>query len=111
MPKQLFGTDGIRGVPGQFPLDDRTLYWVGRTLGEYLRRTSASPRALIGMDTRESGPHIAGRIAAGLTRAGVAPASAGVISTPGVACLVRQKGFSAGVVISASHNQIGRAHV
>ncbi len=104
MPKQLFGTDGIRGVPGQFPLDDQTLYLVGRTLGEYLRRTSSSPRALIGMDTRESGPHIAGRIAAGLTRAGVASASAGVISTPGVACLVRQKGFSAGVVISASHN-------
>ena len=104
MPKELFGTDGIRGVPGKFPLDDRTLYWIGRTLGEYLRRTSRSPRALIGMDTRESGPHIAGQIAAGLTRAGVVPASAGVISTPGVACLVRQKGFSAGVVISASHN-------
>jgi len=104
MSKELFGTDGIRGVPGQYPLDNRTLYWIGRTLGEYLRRTSPSPRALIGMDTRESGPHIAGRIAAGLTRAGVAPASAGVISTPGVACLVRQKGFSVGVVISASHN-------
>ena len=104
MPKELFGTDGIRGVPGKFPLDDRTLYWIGRALGEYLRRTSKSPRALIGMDTRESGPHIAGQIAAGLNRAGVAPASAGVISTPGVACLVRQKGFSAGVVISASHN-------
>ncbi len=104
MPKELFGTDGIRGVPGKFPLDDRTLYWIGRALGEYLRRTSKNPRALIGMDTRESGPHIAGQIAAGLSRAGVAPASAGVISTPGVACLVRQKGFSAGVVISASHN-------
>jgi len=104
MPKELFGTDGIRGVPGKFPLDDRTLYWIGRALGEYLRRTSKNPRALIGMDTRESGPHIAGQIAAGLNRAGVAPASAGVISTPGVACLVRQKGFSAGVVISASHN-------
>ncbi len=104
MPKELFGTDGIRGVPGEYPLDDRTLYWVGRTLGEYLRRSSDNPRVLIGMDTRESGPHIAGKIAAGLTRAGVAPASAGVISTPGVACLVRQKTFSAGVVISASHN-------
>ncbi len=104
MPKELFGTDGIRGVPGTYPLDDRTLYWVGRTLGEYLRRTNPNPRALIGMDTRESGPHIAGKIAAGLTRAGVAPASAGVISTPGVAFLARRKGFSAGVVISASHN-------
>ncbi len=104
MPKQLFGTDGIRGVPGEFPLDDPTLYWIGRTLGEYLRRNTPQPRVLIGMDTRESGPHIAGCVAAGLARAGVAPASAGVISTPGVACLVRREGFAAGVVISASHN-------
>ena len=58
----------------------------------------------MGMDTRESGPHIAGQIAAGLTEQGVAVASAGVISTPGVACLVRKEQFSAGVVISASHN-------
>ncbi|MBI3669686.1 MAG: phosphoglucosamine mutase [Acidobacteria bacterium] len=104
MPKELFGTDGIRGVPGEFPLDDRTLYWIGRTLGEYVRQRGASPRVLIGMDTRESGPHIAGLLAAGLAAAGAAPAFAGVITTPGVACLVRQKGFAAGVVISASHN-------
>jgi phosphoglucosamine mutase len=56
------------------------------------------------MDTRQSGPHIAGQIAAGLQEEGVAPVSAGVISTPGVACLVRKDAFSAGVVISASHN-------
>jgi len=58
----------------------------------------------MGMDTRESGPHIAGQIAAGLRVEGAAPASAGIISTPGVACLVRKQAFSAGVVISASHN-------
>jgi phosphoglucosamine mutase len=104
MPKELFGTDGIRGVPGEFPLDDGTLFWIGRTLGEYLGKTASSPRVLMGMDTRESGPHLAGRIAAGLKAAGASPAFAGVISTPGVACLVRQKKFSAGVVISASHN-------
>jgi len=113
MPKELFGTDGIRGIPGEYPLDDRTLYWAGRALGSYLQRQNslagASPqgagtRVLVGMDTRESGPHIAGQIAAGLTDEGVAVASAGVISTPGVACLVRKEGFSAGVVISASHN-------
>ena len=56
------------------------------------------------MDTRESGPHIAGQIAGGLAEEGVTVASAGIISTPGVACLVRQEHFSAGVVISASHN-------
>jgi len=104
MPKELFGTDGIRGIPGQFPLDDHTLFWVGRSLGAYLRRQGPPSRVLIGMDTRESGPHIAGQIAAGLREEGVTPVSAGVISTPGVAYLVRKQGFSVGVVISASHN-------
>jgi phosphoglucosamine mutase len=107
MAKQLFGTDGIRGLPGEFPLDDATLFRAGRALGLYLR-SSAAPASdsavLIGMDTRESGPHIAGEIAAGLAAGGSSAASAGVITTPGVACLVRQKKFSAGVVISASHN-------
>ncbi len=104
MPKELFGTDGIRGVPGEYPLDDHTLYWIGRALGDSLRPQQPNPRVLIGIDTRESGPHIAGEIAAGLASAGVVPSFAGIISTPGVACVVRQGGFAAGVVISASHN-------
>ncbi len=104
MPKELFGTDGIRGVPGEFPLDDRTLYWVGRALGDYLRRQGSSARVLIGMDTRESGPHIAALLAAGLQTSGVPSVSAGVITTPGVACVARKDGFAAGAVISASHN-------
>ena len=74
MAKQLFGTDGIRGVPGQYPLDDATLELVGRTLGEQLQSKagtqSTRPRVLIGRDTRESGPHIAERIARGLSAAG-----------------------------------------
>src|SRR5437879_9566577 len=104
MPKELFGTDGIRGVPGTAPLDDATLYATGRSLGTYLKQTSPAARVLIGMDTRESGPHIAAVLAAGLATAGVSVDFAGVITTPGVACLVRQRGFQAGVVISASHN-------
>ncbi|MGH9711554.1 MAG: phosphoglucosamine mutase [Candidatus Acidiferrales bacterium] len=107
MPKELFGTDGIRGVPGKYPLDDTTLFRVGVALGEYLgsyRDTTKSLRVLIGMDTRESGPEIAGYIAQGLRVAGAEPVSAGVITTPGVAWLVHAEGFSAGVVISASHN-------
>src|SRR3977135_930474 len=104
MPKELFGTDGIRGVPGTPPLDDGTLYATGRSLGNYLKETSPAARVLIGMDTRESGPHIAAILAAGLGNAGVSVDFAGIITTPGVACLVRQKGFQAGVVISASHN-------
>jgi phosphoglucosamine mutase len=104
MAKELFGTDGIRGVPGTPPLDDRTLYSTGRALGEYLKRVHGAAHVLIGMDTRESGPHIAALLAAGLEVTGASAEFAGVITTPGVACLVRQNDFEAGVVISASHN-------
>jgi phosphoglucosamine mutase len=104
MSKELFGTDGIRGIPGEYPLDDQTLYWVGRSIGGYLRLGNRHPRVLIGTDTRESGIHIASEIAAGLAEEGVCNTFAGVITTPGVACLVRKEGFAAGVVISASHN-------
>ncbi len=106
MAKQLFGTDGIRGVPGEYPLDNATLDRVGLALGTYLRArgVDAKPRVLIGRDTRESGPHITERIARGLTAAGAEPVSAGVVTTPGVAWLVSRENFAAGVVISASHN-------
>src|SRR5277367_5854062 len=108
MAKELFGTDGIRGIPGEYPLDDATLDRVGLALGNYLRSQGfahdKSPSVLIGRDTRESGPHIAERIASGLAAGGANPISAGVLTTPGVAWLVNQEGFAAGVVISASHN-------
>ncbi len=104
MPKSLFGTDGIRGVPGTPPLDDATLFATGNALGAYLHCEHSAARVLIGMDTRESGPHIAAVLAAGLSQARASVAFAGVITTPGVACLVRQNDFEAGVVISASHN-------
>jgi phosphoglucosamine mutase len=104
MPKSLFGTDGIRGVPGTPPLDDATLFATGHALGAYLHGEHSAARVLIGMDTRESGPHIAAVLAAGLSQADASVAFAGVITTPGVACLVRQNDFEAGAVISASHN-------
>ena len=104
MAKELFGTDGIRGLPGTPPLDDATLYATGRSIGAYLKRKFGAAHALIGMDTRESGPHIAALLAAGLRESGATAAFAGVITTPGVACLVRHRDFQAGVVISASHN-------
>jgi phosphoglucosamine mutase len=107
MSKQLFGTDGIRGLPGHYPLDDETLSRVGFALGSYLLSLNSShsaPRVLIATDTRESGPHIAERISSGLDLAGARAAFAGVLTTPGVAWLVSREGFSAGVVISASHN-------
>ena len=106
--KQLFGTDGIRGIPGEYPLDDATLERVGSALGLHLtagkNANNKAARVLIGRDPRESGPHIAELIARGLASTGAEPVSAGVVTTPGVAWLVSREGFSAGVVISASHN-------
>jgi len=104
MAKELFGTDGIRGIPGTPPLDDSTLYATGRGLGKYLKQEHGSAHVLIGTDTRESGPDIASLLAAGLFETGASAEFAGVITTPGVACLVRQNDYQAGVVISASHN-------
>ncbi len=104
MPRQFFGTDGIRGVPGVAPLDDATLFALGRSVAEFLHRDHASPHALIGTDTRESGPHIASVVAAGLAHGGASISFAGVLTTPGVACLVRNNDFHVGVVVSASHN-------
>ena len=104
MAKELFGTDGMRGIPGTPPLDDQTLYATGRAIGAYLKKELGAAHVLIGMDTRESGPHIAQLLTAGLQAAGASAEFAAVITTPGVACLVRENDFQAGVVISASHN-------
>ncbi len=102
--RKLFGTDGIRAIAGEWPLDPRTIYATGVALGHSLRRSAPAPRVLIGRDTRESGPWIAATLAAGLRSAGAAVESAGVVPTPAVAYLTRTHGFQAGVVISASHN-------
>jgi phosphoglucosamine mutase len=102
--RRLFGTDGIRGVAGEFPLTSESTYLIGRALGHDLMRNSSKPKALMGQDTRESSAGIADRVAAGLAAVGVEVHSAGVITTPGVAYLARTRGFAAGVVISASHN-------
>ncbi len=105
MGKQLFGTDGIRGVAGEPPLDRRTVHAVGLALGKDLREHAANGReVLIGMDTRESGMWIAAELAAGLAAQGIGSRFAGVVTTPGVAFLTREEGFAAGVMISASHN-------
>src|SRR5712675_1626100 len=102
--RQLFGTDGIRGVAGEFPLTPESTYLIGRALGHDLVRTTQTAQAVIGQDTRESSRWIADRVAAGLAAVGVDVHSAGVITTPGIAYLARSRGFAAGVVISASHN-------
>jgi phosphoglucosamine mutase len=102
---RLFGTDGIRGVAGEFPLDDRTVEMIGRALVDNLSsEIGRPPRMVIGRDTRESGPQIEEALTRGAKGAGAIVASAGVITTPGVAFITRDCGFDAGVVISASHN-------
>ena len=102
--RQLFGTDGIRGVAGEFPLTKQSTYLIGRALGHDLLRNEPKAQAVIGQDTRESSRWIADRVAEGLAAVGVDVHSAGVITTPGVAYLARSRGMAAGVVISASHN-------
>jgi phosphoglucosamine mutase len=102
--RQLFGTDGIRGVAGEFPLTQDSVYWIGRALGHDLVRVNSRARVVIGQDTRVSSRWIADRFLQGLASVGVEIRSAGVITTPGVAFLARSQGFDAGVVISASHN-------
>jgi phosphoglucosamine mutase len=102
--RQLFGTDGIRGVAGEFPLTAQSTNLIGRALGHDLIRTTAKAKAVIGQDTRESSRWIADRVSEGLAAVGVDVHSAGVITTPGVAYLARSRGMAAGVVISASHN-------
>ncbi|MGE5570803.1 MAG: phosphoglucosamine mutase [Rhodospirillales bacterium] len=102
--RQLFGTDGVRGVAGEFPLDPKTVCALGAALGDIASRLAPSPEIVIGMDTRESSPWIAGHVAGGLRDRGVAVRFAGVTTTPGVAYLTRTNTFIAGVMISASHN-------
>jgi phosphoglucosamine mutase len=102
--RQLFGTDGIRGVAGEFPLTRESVYWIGRALGHDLLRLDPKARVVIGQDTRVSSRWIADRFMQGLGSVGVETRSAGVITTPGIAFLARSQRFDAGVVISASHN-------
>jgi phosphoglucosamine mutase len=103
--KSLFGTDGIRGEAGKFPLDAPTVNIIGSSLANYLSKTSDSfPSIVIGRDTRESGGWLERALVEGAANAGAECLTAGVITTPGVAYLTRVLNANAGVVISASHN-------
>src|SRR6185295_7889064 len=99
---QLFGTDGIRGRAGTYPLDAETVRRVGAALIKALPHRNA--RLLIGRDTRESGDWIERELAYGARSAGADVHSLGVAPTPAVAYLTGSLRFDAGVVISASHN-------
>jgi phosphoglucosamine mutase len=101
---KLFGTDGIRAVAGEFPLDPAACRTLGRALVGLLAARGAGGGVLVGRDTRESGGWIERALVAGIEDAGGVPALAGVIPTSAVSFLARTRGFAAGIVVSASHN-------
>lgn len=109
--KRLFGTDGIRSVAGEYPLDPPMVAAVGAALVRTLMAAGGRHRAgaeppwiLVGRDTRESGPWIQEAMIAGIRRAGGRADTIGVVTTPGLAYLTSQGGYTAGVMLSASHN-------
>jgi phosphoglucosamine mutase len=104
---KLFGTDGMRGEAGRFPLDAETIRVAGRSLARHLAERAGSgrrPLVVTGRDTRESGEWIERALDEGVRGGGAECVSAGVMTTPGVAYLTRVLGADAGVVVSASHN-------
>jgi phosphoglucosamine mutase len=108
---QLFGTDGVRGTAGRYPLDAATVRRLGAALvrAQQPGRGAADPASaplkfLVGRDTRESGVWIEAELAYGASGEGASVTSVGVVPTPAVAYLTRTHGYDAGVVISASHN-------
>ena len=107
MAHRLFGTDGIRGKAGDYPLDRETVARLGGALVRAMggSTTPGRPlRFLVGRDTRESGEWIERELARGVHSAGAEITTAGVIPTPAIAYVTRAMGFDAGLVISASHN-------
>jgi phosphoglucosamine mutase len=107
MSHRLFGTDGVRGRAGDYPLDHETVARLGAALVRAMAATDPSRRGLrflVGRDTRESGEWIERELARGVHSAGGEITTAGVIPTPAVAYVTRAMGFDAGLVISASHN-------
>ena len=104
--KRLFGTDGIRGKVGQFPITPDFILRVGWALGQVLSARSGErrPKVIIGKDTRSSGYFIESALEAGLSAAGVGVVLLGPMPTPGIAFFTQHLDADAGVVISASHN-------
>ncbi len=101
---RFFGTDGVRGRAGVAPLDVATVRRLGGALARALRPAEGAAVFLAGRDTRESGDWIERELAHGMASQGGRLVSAGVIPTPAIAFLTPRHGFTAGVVISASHN-------
>jgi phosphoglucosamine mutase len=104
MSHRLFGTDGVRGKAGEFPLDHETVARLGAALVRAMRAEGRQLRFIAGRDTRESGEWIERELARGVRSEGAHMTTAGVLPTPAVAYVTREMGYDAGLVISASHN-------
>jgi phosphoglucosamine mutase len=104
MTRKYFGTDGIRGTVGQFPITPDFVLRLAHAVGRVLKAKEARPVVLIGKDTRISGYMLESALESGFNSAGVDVVLLGPLPTPGVAYLTRAQRASLGVVISASHN-------
>lgn len=102
--EKLFGTDGIRAVAGQSPLDYSSVYALGKALISLLKEGGLKPRVIIGRDTRESGEWLEQALFQGINEGQGEAVSVGIIPTSAVSFLAKKYSFSAGIVISASHN-------
>lgn len=105
--KRLFGTDGIRGKVGQFPITPDFVLRIGWALGKVLAEhadATQPPKVIIGKDTRSSGYFLESALEAGLSAAGVGVVLLGPMPTPGIAFFTQHLDAAAGIVISASHN-------
>jgi len=102
--EKLFGTDGLRAVAGQFPLDYPSTFTLGKSLISLLKEEGLEPKVIIGRDTRESGEWIEKALFLGIKNAKGEALSAGIIPTSALSFLTKKYHFSAGIVISASHN-------
>ncbi|MFC5435082.1 phosphoglucosamine mutase [Rhodanobacter umsongensis] len=103
--RKYFGTDGIRGLVGQWPISADFMLRLGRAVGSVLAREGEDrPRVLIGKDTRISGYMFESALEAGLVAAGADVGLLGPMPTPAVAFLTCSMRAQAGIVISASHN-------
>ena len=106
MKRKYFGTDGMRGHVGQHPLVPEFITRLGYAAGVVLSRKASHPTFVIGRDTRQSGEMLQSALTTGLLTSGATVVDLGVITTPGVAFMVRKMNAEAGVVISASHNPV-----
>lgn len=102
--EKLFGTDGIRGAAGKFPLDYPSIHTLGTALVDLLKKKGFSSKILIGRDTRESGEWLEQALFQGIKKRQGVPISAGIIPTSAISFLTKKHSFAAGIVISASHN-------